>query len=99
MLQIERENAGYQLREIEALQLLIRKIDIGTVSDYVRLGSLVYTTEKTYFIGISIGEVEVEAEKYYCIALHSPIGKRLAGKKVLESFIFNEIEYKVLKIV
>lgn len=99
MLQIERENAGYQLREIESLQSLIRKIDIDTVSDYVRLGSLVYTSQKTYFIGISIGEVEVETEKYYCIALHSPIGKRLAGKKALEGFIFNEMEHKILKIV
>tara|TARA_B100000768_G_scaffold117594_1_gene108780 strand:+ start:84 stop:542 length:459 start_codon:yes stop_codon:yes gene_type:complete len=98
MLQIERENAGYQLREIEALQLLLRKIDIAAVSDYVRLGSLVYTSEKAYFICISIGEVEVEGQQYYCIALHSPIGKLLAGKKESASFIFNKKEYEIIKV-
>ena len=66
MLQIERENAGRQLREIENLQSLIRKIDIVTVSDYARLGSLIYTNHGIYFISISIGEVKVEDENYYC---------------------------------
>jgi hypothetical protein len=98
MLQIERENAGHQLREIENLQSLIRKIDIVTVSDYARLGSLIYTNHGIYFISISIGEVKVEDENYYCIALHSPIGNILAGKKKLDAFIFNEKEYRILMI-
>ena len=45
MLQIERENAGHQLKEIENLQSLILKIDINVVLDYARLGSLVYTNQ------------------------------------------------------
>ncbi|MFT4847987.1 MAG: hypothetical protein ACI83B_000511 [Sediminicola sp.] len=98
MLQIERENAGYQLREIESLQALIRKIDIKALSDYARLGSLIYTNYGIYFISISIGEVKGEHENYYCIALHSPIGSFLAGKKKADTFIFNEKEYKVLAI-
>jgi hypothetical protein len=98
MLQIERENAGHQLREIENLQSLIRKIDIVTVSDYARLGSLIYTNHGIYFISISIGEVKVEDENYYCIALHSPIGNILAGKKKLDAFIFNEQEDRILMI-
>jgi len=98
MLQIERENAGHQLREIENLQLLIRKIDILTVSDYARLGSLIYTNQGIYFISISIGEIKVEDENYYCIALHSPIGNFLAGKKKADTFIFNKREFKILMI-
>jgi transcription elongation GreA/GreB family factor len=98
MLQIERENAGHQLREIENLQSLIRKIDIVTVSDYARLGSLVYTNHGIYFISISIGEIKVEDENYYCIALHSPIGNFLAGKKKEDTFMFNETEFKILTI-
>src|SRR5690554_4343317 len=43
MLHIDRENAGKQLSEVEKLISLLEKIDILQSSDYVRLGSLVYT--------------------------------------------------------
>jgi transcription elongation GreA/GreB family factor len=99
MLQIERENAGHQLREIENLQSLIRKIDIVVVSDYARLGSLIYTNYGVYFISISIGEVKLEDEKYYCIALHSPIGNLLSGKIVGERFSLNQKDFIIEHIV
>lgn len=89
MLQIDRENAGKQLQEIESLQALAKKISISESSDYIRLGSLVYTTSGTYFISISIGQVLVGRTPYFCVALQSPIGQLLAGKKKGESFLFN----------
>jgi hypothetical protein len=98
MLQIDRENAGRQLLEIENLQILLRKIDVLTTSTYARLGSLVYTDRGNYFIGISIGPVVVGKTNYLCVALHSPIGNLLAGKKKGDSFSFNDLQYKVTQI-
>lgn len=98
MLQIERENAGRQLREIENLQSLIRKIDIVTVSNYARLGSLIYTNHGIYFISISIGEVKVEDENYYCVALHAPIGNLLSGKIVGDRFSLNQKDFMIKHI-
>ncbi len=98
MLQIDRENAGKQLQEIENLQALVKKIDITTISDYVRLGSLVYTNNGTYFISISIGQVTVGKTNYFCVALQSPIGQLLSGKKKGETFMFNEKEFAVKSI-
>ncbi|GHC44011.1 3-oxoacyl-ACP synthase [Ulvibacter litoralis] len=98
MLQIDRENAGKQLQEIENLLAIVRKIDISSSSDYTRLGSLVYTNQATYFIGISIGAVVISKTTYYCVALHSPIGAMLSGKKKGDSFVFNEKEYKVTSV-
>jgi hypothetical protein len=99
MLQIDRENAGRQLLEIENLQSVVRKIDIKTTSNYARLGSLVYTNNGNYFIGISIGAVTVGKTNYLCVALHSPIGNFLSGKKKGESFSFNDFQYKVTRVV
>ena len=99
MLQIDRENAGKQLLEIEKLQQLVRKIDINSKSDYVRLGSLVYTNQATYFIGISIGAVTVGKTNYMCVALNSPIGQLLSGKKKGDMFMFNEKEYSIKSVV
>tara|TARA_R100000935_G_scaffold23395_1_gene42730 strand:+ start:47272 stop:47730 length:459 start_codon:yes stop_codon:yes gene_type:complete len=98
MLQIDRENAGKQLQEIETLQALVKKIDISSVSDYVRLGSLVYTNSGTYFISISIGQVTVGKTGYFCVALQSPIGQMLSGKKKGDTFVFNEKEFVVKSI-
>ena len=99
MLQIDRENAGKQLLEIEKLQQLVRKIDINSKSDYVRLGSLVYTNQATYFIGISIGAVTVGKTTYTCVALNSPIAQLLSGKKKGDTFMFNEKEYSIKSVV
>jgi hypothetical protein len=98
MLQIDRENAGRQLLEIENLQSVVRKIDIKTISPYARLGSLVYTNKGNFFIGISIGAVTVGKTNYLCVALHSPIGNLLSGKKKGESFSFNNLQYNVSQI-
>ncbi|OAB80283.1 3-oxoacyl-ACP synthase [Cochleicola gelatinilyticus] len=98
MLQIDRENAGKQLREIETLQKLLPRIDIDVTSDYGRLGSLVYTNQGTYFLSISIGAVTVSKTVYYCVALHSPIGDLLSGKKKGDLFSFNGKDYKVTSV-
>ncbi|MDX1463247.1 MAG: 3-oxoacyl-ACP synthase [Marinirhabdus sp.] len=99
MLQIDRENAGRQLQEIESLQQLIKKIDVHNTSEYVRLGSLVYTSKATYFISISIGQVTVGKTQYFCVALQSPIGQALAGKKKGDEVIFNGSEIVLKSVV
>ena len=98
MLQIDRENAGKQLHEVENLQSLLKKIDINTISDYARLGSLIYTTQGAFFIGISVGAVTIGKTTYMCVALHSPIGAQLGGKKKGDSFSFNNLEYVVTQV-
>lgn len=98
MLQIDRENAGKQLMEVEKLLELFSRIDIRTPTDYVRLGSLVYTDKSPYFISFSIGPVVIDEQQFLCIALNSPIGMQLAGKKSGEQVFFNGQELTILEI-
>ena len=98
MLEIDRENAGKQLMEVETVALVLRKIDINAVSDYVRLGSLVSTNLGYYFISISVGAIVMNENTYYCVALQSPIGQLLSGKKKGDSFSFNSNEIKIRSI-
>jgi len=93
MLQINRENAGKQLLEIEKLMAVLQRINIQSQSEYAHLGSLVYTDRFTYFISLSIGPVSVEGREYLCVALNSPVGKLLIGKKAGEKFVLNDLEY------
>lgn len=98
MLQIDRENAGKQLIELENLQRLLPKIDIKSATDYARLGSLVYTNHGNFFISISLGIVTIGKTNYYCVALQAPIGLLFSGKKKGDSFVFNTKEYLVTSV-
>lgn len=98
MLHIDRENAGRQLMEVEKLLAIINKIDLKKYSDYVRLGSLVYTDKFTYFISLSIGIVKIDKTDYVCVALNSPVGILLSGKATGEKFILNDVEQKIIGV-
>lgn len=95
MLQIDRENAGKQLMEIENVQQLLKKIDINATSDYARLGSLIYTDRGNYFISLSLGAVTIGKTTYFCIALNSPIGTLLSGKRKGDEFTFNDKKFVI----
>lgn len=99
MLQIDRENAGKQLMEIEKLMELLKKIDVRSSSDYVRLGSLVHTDKAIYFISLSIGPVSIGGKEYLCVALNSPVGAQLIGKKKGEKFVLNNSEYLIESVI
>ena len=98
MLQIERENAGKQLQEIERERDFLKRIDINTNSDYARLGSLAHTDRATYFISSSIGAVPIGNTTYYCVAYSSPIGQLLSGKKKGDSFSFQDKSFTISSI-
>ena len=99
MLQIDRENAGRQLLEVEKVAQLLNKMDVKAISDYARLGSLVYTDKFIYFISISIGTVSIEDISYLCVALNSPVGLLISGKKQGEEFILNGISHIIKSVI
>lgn len=98
MLQIDRENAGKQLHEIEKVVQILKRIDVNSTSDYARLGSLVYTDRFIYFISISIGNVSISNTEYLCVALNSPVGLLISGKKKGDEFNLNGIVYKITDV-
>ena len=99
MLQIEREKAGNQLREIEKVMRQLDKVDVENPSEVARLGSVVETNQAIFFISISVGKLEVNKTIYLGVAPNSPIGLNLLGKKKGEQFNFNSRVYKIVEVV
>ena len=99
MLQIERENAGNQLREIEKVMHQLKKVDIDLASETIRLGSIVETNQATFFMSISVGKLETNNSIYLGVAPNSPIGMCLLGKTKGDQFSFNGIVYKIAEVV
>lgn len=98
MLQIDREQAGEQLREIGKIEEALSKVDVKVKSEYVRLGSVVHTSTSRFFIAVSAGEIKVEERPFYAIALASPMGQLLLGKKKGDVVRFRESEITVTSV-
>jgi len=93
--QIDRENAGNQLNEIEKVLLQLNKVEVLISSEVIRLGSLVQTNNGIFFI-ISVGSLLLYKTIYLGVAPNSPIGIQLLGKKKGDSFSFNNKNYEIL---
>ncbi|HEX9601296.1 MAG TPA: 3-oxoacyl-ACP synthase [Mariniflexile sp.] len=98
MLQLEREKAGNQLAEIQKTKENLSKIPISNTSEFIGLGSVVYTNKSNYFIAISAGELKVDNDVFYAISPHTPIGQLLMGKTVGNAVVFREQQFKIEKI-
>lgn len=90
MLQLERENAGKQLAEIEKLEAIMQRVSSEVSSGPVHLGSVVVTGQANYFITIPAGEIMTEAGIFYAIGVGSPIGQVLLGKREGDEVRFRE---------
>jgi transcription elongation GreA/GreB family factor len=98
MLQIERENAGHQLKEIEKVEQSLKRVQINKPSGLIHLGSLVTTTQATYFLSISAGKFSLQKKDYFCIAPNAPIGILLLGKQKGDFFVFHNDKIEVVAI-
>ncbi|WP_299216053.1 3-oxoacyl-ACP synthase [uncultured Dokdonia sp.] len=98
MLQLERENAGKQLAEIEKLEAILQRISSDISPDPVHLGSVVMTSQANYFISIPVGEIKTEAGVFYAIGIGSPIGQLLLGKREGDEVRFRESVLNITNI-
>jgi hypothetical protein len=82
----------------QSLQQLENLSD-APLADTVRNGALVYTSQGTFYISISAGQLKVEDQLVFAISAASPVGQLFIGKKVNDTFTFNQKEFKIEKIL
>jgi transcription elongation GreA/GreB family factor len=99
MLQLEREKVGHQLAEINKQEELLSKIDISQTNAIVGLGSVVITTEASYFIAIGVGEIKVDNQKFYVVSSKAPISQVLLGKGAGENLVFRDRKFKIINLI
>ena len=99
MLQLEREKAGQQLAEIQKINQLLSKIDISKTSEFIGLGSVVYTNQLNYYITISAGEIEFNGDLFYAISVNTPIAKALLGKTIRDQIQFRDQNFEIIKVI
>jgi transcription elongation GreA/GreB family factor len=65
----------------------------------VGLGSVVITTEASYFIAIGVGEIKVDNQKFYVVSSKAPISQVLLGKRAGENLVFRDRKFKIINLI
>ncbi len=99
MAQLEIEKLSGQLQDATAQLALLESISSDQMSRSVQLGSLAVTSQGDFYVAAGIGQVEVDGRKYFAISAHSPLGKKLSGVTVGQSFVLNGKTFNLLEII
>ncbi|MGJ8685206.1 MAG: hypothetical protein ACSHWW_11310 [Nonlabens sp.] len=85
--------------EHQKLKTAFENISYGSGKTIVSEGALVTTNLNVFLISVSLGElVTDDGDKFYAISTQAPIYPSIKGLKEGDSFTFNEVTRKILKI-
>lgn len=98
MMQFEQEKLSQQLLEAEKMKDQLAKINFEIVSETIRMGSLVATNRGNYFLSVALGKIEIEKQTVFIISHQAPLTTQLLGKKLNDTFVFNQQTFQILGI-
>ncbi len=87
-----------QMVSLKTMQTQMRKV-LNSVSNTVKLGSLVITNKARFYISVSLGEFFFQGDRFYAISAESPMAKIMLGKKVGDDFVLNNIHQEIVEIL
>ncbi|HWA36139.1 MAG TPA: hypothetical protein VG737_18490 [Cyclobacteriaceae bacterium] len=99
MAQLEIEKLGAQLADARAQLAVLKTISPNQSSSKVQLGSFAVTSHGNFYLAVSIGQVETAGEKCTVISARSPIGQKLTGLTVGQSFVLNGKNFELLQVL
>lgn len=90
MIQLEQEKLSSQLLQLQKQRDMLLRVNPEKKFSIVQMGALVETDLGIYFISIGLGQINLDKKMVFSIAPTSPVAQLMLGKKVGESFSFNE---------
>lgn len=86
-----------QMVSLKSMQTQMRKV-LNSVSETIKLGSLVITNKARFYISVSLGEFFFQGDRFYAISPKSPMAQIMLGKKVGDDFTLNKIHQEIVEI-
>ncbi len=99
MMRIQSDMRAVQLGEAQVLLSLLERLDMTCLHEKVRTGSVVRTSNGTYFLAQSIGKVAIDGMEIQTISLASPLGKALKGLSAGQSATFRDQTLEILSVL
>lgn len=98
MLHLEKDKIMFQLANLIDSKKLLQTINPQKKYTKAQLGALVYSNQAIYFLGISLGKIQVENQTIFCISTLSPIGNLLLQKEKGDTILFRNKSIKITAI-
>ena len=77
---------------------VLRSIDPSNSSVQVERGAVVVTNHRTFFIGVSSEEIEIDGQKIFGMSDHAPLYTYMRGLHKGDSFEYNKTKYEIADI-
>jgi len=77
---------------------ILRNLDLEKTYDTVSPGAVLVTDKRTFFVSVSIEEVEVGDQKVFGLSTEAPIYSKMKDRAKGDTFEMNGITYKVLDV-
>jgi len=97
MSQQEIDKVSVQLQEVKRQLALFPLLESNTGNLLIENGSLVETTTGLFFIGLPLGQLEVEGKAVFCISPTAPLAQKILGKKAGDTYELAGM-YTVLRV-
>jgi len=102
MMQLDMEKQAEQLQEAIRTRNSLEQVkmldEMNGHSGSIRPGNAVETNNGNFYLAISAGQLKINGQTYFAVSPATPIGSKLMGLKIGDSFSFNGKDYKVNKI-
>lgn len=98
MMQQEMDNAEASIHQVKMFKNELNRLPVEEKSDKVISGSFVETDMGLYFLGLSLGKIEIQNQIVYALSTASPLGKMLLHKKVGDEIHLNNMEQSIISI-
>jgi transcription elongation GreA/GreB family factor len=98
MLKQEQEKLSKQLHLQIVMKRQLTEIRMGKMSQ-VGLGSIVVTSELTFFIAVPIGKAQIEHNEIMCISPAAPIAQAMHGAKQGDVISFQAKTLTILEVI
>ncbi|WP_107039814.1 3-oxoacyl-ACP synthase [Brumimicrobium mesophilum] len=98
MMQQEMDNAEASIHQAKLFKNELSRLPVLEKSEKVISGSFVETDKGFYFLGLSLGKIEIQNQIIYAISTASPLGKLLLHKKVGDIIQLNNTQQAILSI-
>lgn len=98
MMQLEQEKLTNQLNLLLGHEQTLNRIDPALHHEVITTGSFIKTDQGCLYMSIPLGRIPVGDKFVMCLSAQSPLGIKLAGKRVGESVEMNGIHYLVESI-
>jgi hypothetical protein len=99
MMQIEQEKIGRQLAEAMDQKKELEAIDITQSHQIIGKGSVIKTDKAILFLGPGLGKITIGNDIIIAVSSHSPLGKKLTGRRKNDLVELNGHKYFIEEVI